>query len=219
MSPRPRTVPDTAILAAAARVVSRLGPAHLTLADVGREVGLSAATLVQRFGSKRGLLLAVAGTQAADVAREFAAARAAHRQPLAALVAALVSLSAWAATPEMLSNHLAFLQIDLTDPEFHRYALAHARTTRTEIAHLLEEAVAAGELVRCDAARLARAVEGTYNGALVTWAIYREGPVADWLRDELEALLTPYRTPRPRASRTTSRSRLPPGARKPRAPR
>jgi AcrR family transcriptional regulator len=165
----------------------------VTLADVGQEVGLSAATLVQRFGSKRGMLLAVARTGADDVAREFATARETHRRPLAALMAGLVGLSAWAATPEMLSNQLAFLQIDLIDPEFHRHALAHARAMRGEITRLLDEAVAAGELARTDTARLARAVQGAYNGALVTWAVYREGSVAEWLREEVGAVLAPYR--------------------------
>jgi AcrR family transcriptional regulator len=200
MCPRPRTVPDSAILTAATRAVSRRGPARVTLADVGKEVGLSAATLVQRFGSKRGMLLAVARTGAEDAVREFATARAAHRRPLAALIAALLGLSAWAATPEMLSNQLAFLQIDLTDPEFHRHALATARATRAEIIRLLDEAVARGELVHCDTTRLARAVQGAYNGALVTWAIYREGPVDEWLRDELGTVLAPYRTAAHRAA-------------------
>ena len=39
--------------------MSRLGPARLTLAEVAKEAGLSPATLVQRFGSKRGLMLAL----------------------------------------------------------------------------------------------------------------------------------------------------------------
>ena len=59
MSPRPRTVPDEQILGAAHRAMSRLGPARWTLAEVAKEAGLSPATLVQRFGSKRGLMLAL----------------------------------------------------------------------------------------------------------------------------------------------------------------
>src|SRR5215212_6500552 len=59
MSPRPRTVEDSTILEAAVTVLGRIGPERLTLADVGEEAGLSAATLVQRFGSKRDLMLSV----------------------------------------------------------------------------------------------------------------------------------------------------------------
>ena len=47
---------DAAILRAAAEVIGRTGPARFTLAAVASEVGLVPATLVQRFGSKRGLL-------------------------------------------------------------------------------------------------------------------------------------------------------------------
>src|SRR5262245_45373389 len=83
--PRPRTATDAAILEAAHRVIARLGPARVTLADVGREAGLSPATLVQRFGSKRGLLLALARAAAGSVGDCFAAVRAAHASPLAAL--------------------------------------------------------------------------------------------------------------------------------------
>ena len=62
MSPRPRTVSDAQILYATQRAMSRLGPTRMTLAAVAKEAGLSAATLVQRFGSKRGLMLALWAT-------------------------------------------------------------------------------------------------------------------------------------------------------------
>ena len=47
MTPRPRTIPDEAILEATGRVIGQLGPARFTLADVATEVGLSPATLVE----------------------------------------------------------------------------------------------------------------------------------------------------------------------------
>ncbi|MET8542281.1 helix-turn-helix domain-containing protein, partial [Kitasatospora sp. NPDC004799] len=56
--PRPRTTSDAEILAATARAIGIHGPGRLTLAHVGAEAGVSPATLSQRFGSKRGLLLA-----------------------------------------------------------------------------------------------------------------------------------------------------------------
>jgi len=67
MSPRPRLKPNSDIVLAAIRVIERLGPSRLTLADVAKEAGLAPATLMQRFGSKRGLLLAVARLGAAGV--------------------------------------------------------------------------------------------------------------------------------------------------------
>ena len=58
MSPRPRETSDEEILAATGRVMQRLGPTQITLADVAREAGVVPATIIQRFKTKRGLLLA-----------------------------------------------------------------------------------------------------------------------------------------------------------------
>ena len=193
--PRPRSATDAEILAGAVRAVSRLGPSRLTLADVAAEVGLAPATLVQRFGSKRGLLLALAGSGGESAREEIAALRARHASPLDALLALADLATRDVETPEALSNHLAFLQVDLVDPDFHRAALEQAEAMREEIRRMLDAAVAAGELAPCDTARLARAVLVTLNGSRLTWAIFREGAVREWVRSDLEAALAPFRAP------------------------
>ncbi len=191
MSPRPRTATDDELLMAAGRAVSRVGPLRLTLADVAREAGVAPATLVQRFGSKRGLLLALVSL-GGTAAGEFAALRAAHPSPLAALLAVADCMAGMAPTPQELANHLAFLHMDLTDPEFHRHALAHSRAFTAELAAMLAAAVAAGELAPCDTGRLARLMGELLHGSLVTWAIHREGTAREWVRQDVEALLAPY---------------------------
>jgi AcrR family transcriptional regulator len=194
MSPRPRETTDDAILEATARAIARFGPARLTLAHVAAEVGVAPATLVQRFGSKRGLLLALARQGAGErTPQEYAAIRAAHPSPLEALFAVADCMAGMAPTPEALANHLAFLHIDLTDPDFHRLALEQARAARGELRAFLDAAVAAGELAPCDTERLARAVGVTLGGGLLAWAIERAGTAAEWLRYDLETLLAPYR--------------------------
>lgn len=193
MSPRPRTVSDADILAAAARMVGRLGPVRMTLADVAAEVGLAPATLVQRFGSRRGLLLALAGGGPGAEEGQHAAQPRRHRSPLAAIHAIGAGMAAMARSPEEMSNHLAFLQIDLTDPEFHALALRHGQAVRDEISALLDQAVEAGELAPCDTARLARTVQTALNGSMLMWAIFREGSAPEWVRADVEAALSPYR--------------------------
>jgi AcrR family transcriptional regulator len=193
MCPRPRETTDAAILEATARAISQFGPARLTLAHVAAEVGVAPATLLQRFGSKRGLLLALAQHGAATTGQEYAAIRAAHASPLAALFAIADCMAGMASTPESLANHVAFLHIDLTDSDFHELALSQAHAARTELQLLLDAAVKVGELVPCDTLRLARAVQITLGGSLLAWAIERQGTARDCLRDDLEMLLTPYR--------------------------
>lgn len=185
--PRPRTVSDEEVLAATARLIGRLGPGRLTLGAVAGEVGLSPATLVQRFGSKRALLLAVAARGAG------APLPPGRGRPLEALVDSLCRRAAPVREPEAMANHLAFLQMDLRDPEFRELAAAGSARARAAIRALLDAAVADGDLQPEDTERLSRAVEAAYDGALLAWAIHREGRAEDRVREQIELLLAPRR--------------------------
>jgi AcrR family transcriptional regulator len=189
---------DAAILRAAAEVIGRTGPARFTLAAVASEIGLVPATLVQRFGSKRGLLLALARQSATDAGAGTIAgpAREAARQhgsALAALTALAVGRLAPMTTPDRFANHLAFLCLDLTDPELYEPALAVHEAHGRAIAALLEEAVDTGEL-RADAKAgpLTRSIQSAIAGAGLTWAQDREGALPDRVAAEIAAVLAAY---------------------------
>ena len=205
MSPRPRTIDDGAILEATAAVISRRGPSSFTLADVAKAVHLSPATLVQRFGSKRGLMLALAQVGVNGVDACFAAVRAAHPKPLDALMAAATEMTRFVDTPEEMANHLAFLQIDLSDPDFYRLMLENSTRILAGYRALLDEAMAAGEIVKCDTRRLARAVGSMGGGSLIAWAVMRDGTAAAFVRKDLETLLAPYRPSRSNARKPAKR--------------
>jgi AcrR family transcriptional regulator len=193
VTPRPRTVSDDDILTATARAMSKVPPTRFTLAGVAREVGLAPATLVQRFGSKRGLLLALSSQSAASMDACFDAVRQAHASPLEALLSAATEMARFSATPEELANSLAYLQIDLSDADFHKHILASSRAMQRGYRALLDDAVAARELRPCDTDALARAVEAMAGGSLIGWAIHRKGKAETWVRKDLETLLAPYR--------------------------
>ncbi len=194
MSPRPRTVSDEHILMAAQRAMARLGPTRLTLAEVAREAGLSAATLVQRFGSKRGMMLALWTGAVDGVDACFDMLKAAHTSPLDAVIEGATMLARGTKSAEELANHLAFLQIDVSDPEFREHMLLMSRRTEAGYRRLLDDAVAANELLPCDTMRLARAVVSISGGSLIGWAVFREGTAEAWVKADLETLLAPYRS-------------------------
>ena len=193
MSPRPRETSDEELLAATARVMERRSPARLTLADVAKEAGVVPATLIQRFGTKRGLLLTLCRTAPSGVSGQFAAARAKYKSPLKTLIELYAACTSFAATPEAMANGLSWLQNDLTDPEFHAITLDQFRAIRDETKKLLDEAVKARELGKCDTTKLARLIQHVNGGAMLSWAVYRQGSVANWVRHDLETLLFPYR--------------------------
>lgn len=190
---RPRGVEDTVILHATAQVMGQVGPAGLTLAAVARKVGLVPGTLVQRFGSKRGLLLALADRSEKDASEMAGRVRESHDSALGALAALTVEAAAAMATPESFAHHLAFLCMDLGDPELYTRALAIHRGQQRAIEELLTEASGTGELrAGTDAAALARTVQAVTAGAGLTWALEREGTLAQRLRHELDVALSPH---------------------------
>jgi AcrR family transcriptional regulator len=154
-------------------------------------------TLVQRFGSKRGLLLALAEQSAKDTVALPQRAREGHDSALAALAALVVGSMAAMATPEAFANHLAFLCIDLTDPQFHEHALAVHQAQVRAIEALLAAAISEGELLAgTDIEALAGSVQAIAAGAGLMWALDRQGTLAQRLRREITAVLAPHVQPR-----------------------
>ena len=193
MCPRPRKVSDDEVFQAMQRTMSRLGPGALTLAEIAAEAGVTAGALVQRFGSKRDLLLALSDRFSGGTKEMFAALRKANRSPLAALRAYGDCISGLATSPEALARNLSYLQIDLTDPDLRKHLVAQARASRVELQAIIKEAVAAGELVRhVNPTRLARTVEAILGGSMMSWAYHEEGTATEWMREDLDAVLRPY---------------------------
>jgi hypothetical protein len=99
-------------------------------------------------------------------------------------------------SPKSFANHLAFLCLDLTDPELHLRALAVHNAHQHGLRGLLDDAVATGELrADTDTARLARSVRAMTAGAGLVWALDREGSLGQRLQDELDVLLEPHKNP------------------------
>ena len=166
MSPRPRKASDGEVFAAAHRVMQQVGPAQVTLGRIAAEAGVTAGALVQRFGSRRGLMLALMAEFSTSAPVFFAQIRAAHPSPLAALRAYAECIAQMGETPQALAHHLAYLQIDLTDPDYHQHMRVQAGETRQELRRLIEDAVAAGELVaETEVGVLTRAAPASFSAA------------------------------------------------------
>src|SRR5687768_15393777 len=190
---RPRKVSDDDVFMGAYKAMQRLGPGELTLAHIAEEAGVTAGALVQRFGSKRALLLKIAEQFSGGTAAMFAELREAHRSPLAAIRAYADCMAGMATTPEALIRNLSYLQIDLTDPEFRTHFARSARATRAELQRLIRDAIDARELISStNPKQLARTIEAIIGGSMMSWAHYQEGTAAKWIRDDLNAILKPY---------------------------
>lgn len=193
MSPRPRKVSDDDVFAATYRVMQRVRPGDLTLAAIGAEAGITAGALVQRFGSRDALLRAL-NTRFAEGGDEmYVALRAQHDSPLEAIRAYAEHFAGMVSTPASLAHHLAWLEMDLSDPKTHAGVARHARATRAMLERWVREAIAAGELrADTDARALARVVHTTVSGSMLSYPFFRTGKPAAWLRGDVDLVLAPY---------------------------
>jgi AcrR family transcriptional regulator len=193
MSPRRRKAEDVDVFAAVVRVMERRGPAELTLREIAAAAGVTAGALVQRFGSKRAMLLAHARYAAATGDTGVSVPHPRTSSPLAALRSVTAMYAQLANSPRAAVRNLAYLHNDLADPALRRHLLRLSRTARVWYEQRLGEAVAAGELrPDVDVQTLARLTEVTLRGSFLCWTLYREGSAAAWLREDLDATLRPY---------------------------
>lgn len=198
MSPRPQKATDDEIFAAAYRAMQRLGPNELTLAQIAAEAGLTAGALVQRFGSKRQLQIALAREVAASADDMVRALRTKHASALDTIMDYADCMAQMAATPEALVRNLRYLTADIADPELRKPLIRQSHGTIAALRELLDEAVQRRELRRAtDTRSLARTLSTLIGGALFSWAVLREGTASQYMREHVNDLLDPYRT-RPR---------------------
>lgn len=194
MTPRPRKATDEAIFEAILRLMGRVEPEDLTLAAVGAEAGITAGALVQRFGSKQGMMRALNARFAGGTEAMLSAQRAAHASPLDAVRAFVVGFADMAVSPAALAHHLAYFRMDLSDEQMFEEVRAHTRSVRTALRDWLAEAVTAGELrQRTDPGELARVVHATAIGSMMSYVFFEEGDPAEWLTRDLNLALQPHR--------------------------
>jgi len=177
---------------AAGTVVSRLGPAF-TLADVAAEAQVAAGTLVQRFGSKHGMLVAMTRAAIESMRRNLAAAVADPDDPAAA-ARALVGWYAPLDDPRSAANNLAQLAFDLADDQLRGLMGEFYAVMEAELEPLLGRAVAAGDLPGAPPVAVAtRILTATADGTAIHWSARPVGSLRARMEADLEAVLAGWR--------------------------
>ena len=156
--------------------MAQAGPGGFTMADVAREVGVSTATLFQRFGDKQTL---VERAFAQDNVRFVA-----WLKQLPEGVGAEVVIHIYGEATKLfgdnpsLADHLLWLREDIRDPAFNRLAQERFRLFRMEIVKRLPPMPIAPE-------RAADLLDALYHGAVVQWALEPRGSLEDFVAGRL----------------------------------
>lgn len=188
---RPRKISDDELLAACGRAIGRHGPGF-TLAQVAAEAGVAVGTVSGRFGSKHGLLVTLMTAEGADVAQRMRSAADRHRDPVDAVLAAVLVTAEGIDDPATTTNHLAQLGADMGDPAL-RDGLA---ALRAEVRAVLRSLLAATTLPSAPPpARAARIIAALVHGTQLDWALAPTGKLRDRLRGDVRAVLDAWSRP------------------------
>ena len=184
---RPRKHSDGAIIAAAGRVIGRTGPGF-TLAEVAVEAGVATGTIVHRFGSKHGLLVAMTRGAVEQI-----------RTLGGDVVDLVVDAYADLDDPATAANNLAQLAVDLTDPVLRELMAEFYAALEQRI----ESAVAGQDLPGApEPAVAARILAAIADGTAIHWSARPVGSLRDRLREDVAAVVDSWRRPLSKGTRT-----------------
>jgi AcrR family transcriptional regulator len=188
--PRPKILSDAEVLKAAHRLIHEEGPEALTFARMAGACGLSAATLVQRFKSKAGLIQSTL-LQAWDGLDEKTARLAATMPKTpAGAIRLLVGLSRNYGGIESYANGLLVLREDIRDPQLRARGAAWKRALSRALDDCFSQVPHAPPGIG-----LLMATQ--WQGSLLWWSFDPRGKVERYVEDSLKRFVAAIVTARP----------------------
>jgi AcrR family transcriptional regulator len=187
---RPRVIDDERLLAAAQELLYEIGPAAFTLQRAAERAGVSAATLIKRFGSKQQLFLALNRRWVDSIIPGLRAAEAGGVTPLGRLRAAALWGFDDLDSPANTANQLATLALDLQDDAMRGLLAEGWQVFEDHLCELAAAAIDAGELSPSrPAGQVARILLATCEGIRITWCVRPVGSLVARARADVDAVL------------------------------
>jgi AcrR family transcriptional regulator len=190
--PRKRTITDEALLDSALLLVREEGPVALSFGALSARVGLAGSTIVQRFGTKAGLLEAALARAWDDLDAQTAAADAGAPTGPEGVVDLLVALSGQY-DPEDYADQLLLLREDLRNPVLRERGARWLATLYTAI----ERRLADTDTDTSPASGLGPLVVAQWQGTLTIWGFTRQASLDELVGTMLRDLLRRVATPTP----------------------
>lgn len=161
-----------------------------TLQSVAVRAGVSAATLIKRFGSKHGLLVAIDQRWADGIEASYARITDTHTDPLERLRAGALWGFDDMDDPTRMTNLTTSLAADLADPTLRDLLAAGWGAMRAQLRVLAAEAIDAGQLPSAPSAdQVARILFALGEGTRLSWAVSPDGSLLRRAEQDVDALL------------------------------
>jgi AcrR family transcriptional regulator len=181
--PRPKSLPDSAVLKAAYMLVHQHGPDALTFSALAQACGLSASTLVQRFKSKADLIRSTLSYAWDGLDEKTTTFSAKVPQTPDGAIQLLTLLSKDYGEIEAYADALLILREDLRDPALR----ARGAKWKAVLTRALEDCFTAVPLAPQGIGLLMAA---QWQGSVLWWSFDPKGKVETYVEENLESFVS-----------------------------
>lgn len=184
--PKIKTIDDSKILEKALLVICEKGADCFTLADIGKAVGLAPATLLQRFGSKRELLIRAAKQTNIKQKQDLKNLKKKGLNWKEELIELMIGIPEGMGTRQEIANSLSILKLDMIDPELHQIARELFECFRAHMEDLIYQGQECGDLIHeYDANSLVWELDALRHGLIIQWTLSGKGTLQKWMQKGL----------------------------------
>lgn len=188
--PRKKKTADLVILKMILEVITKIGATEFSLEDLSKKTGLSPATLLQRFGSKKNILYKALELANQELKDNFANRSLVNNSPLQEIMGIYLEFSSSTLTPKDVAGGLDILKLDITEKKLNAITRKYFETRRKKIAALVVLAQEKGEIPEdVDATDLVWNLESLWQGSIMLWALIGDGKLHDWLKKRFTTFL------------------------------
>lgn len=188
--PRKKTIDDKTILKMVLEVITKVGSTTFSLEDLREKTGLSPATLLQRFGSKKNLLHKAIELSNNDLEDNFTNRVAISKSPIQEIINIYLELSMPFSRPIDVANGLDILKLDITEKKLNKLTRKYFEIRRKKIESLIILAQEKNEITsKINAAELVWVLESLWQGSIMLWALIGEGQIREWLKKRFNTVI------------------------------
>jgi hypothetical protein len=188
--PRKKMIDDTKILKMALEVIIEMGATTFSLEDLRNKTGLSPATLLQRFGSKKNILHKAIELSNNDVKNSLNNKSVVSKSPIQEVINIYLELSMPFSTPGDIASGLDILKLDITEKKLNSLTRKYFEIRRKKIESLIILAQKKNEISSSvNASEIVWNLESLWQGSIMLWALIGNGNLQKWLKKRLDTFI------------------------------
>ena len=194
---RPRAFQDDDVYRVMTSVIADVGYSGLTFALIAQQIKCTTSALIRRFGDKRSLVQGYIMWLAGRQNEFFQQYRDKQISPLNMLRARyFIPITPKPDIVEMSEEPELFLSFFIearSEPAYRPQLAKLSEDFEANVRQGIVDAIAVGELGKCDAGEVAHTLSAAITGAVSLWLDHQRGPLSRETSRVFDAVLAPYR--------------------------